>query len=216
MPSSNNAPNINNKELASQNIFAFDVKYSNHFNKCKDTNTQNDDVFFENLEILNFKGPRAFDIISNPYSDSVSSVKDDFFLNRDVLNLINSPTVNYCFNIRVVKHFLKDGSAVILFSFQLLRTIRIKKNALKNVRFKLIQEQPQRIHPSKLFVAIDENKSQCEDDKVINLSVNTSMISDISHSSKRENYPPKKDIILHSAPCKDKAKDESTKPSLLE
>jgi hypothetical protein len=61
-------------------------------NKSKELN---DEAFYENLEDLNFNRLKPFDVISNTHSDSLGSVRDDFFINKDVLNLINSPTVIY-------------------------------------------------------------------------------------------------------------------------
>jgi hypothetical protein len=66
------------------------------------------------------------------------------------------------------------------------------------------------MHPSKLFVTVDDNKS-INDEKVVNISLNGSVLSDISYNSK--NYPPK-DTIFLTSPIKGK-KEESNKPNIL-
>ncbi len=74
--------------MNTNNIFAFDLNYSTIFNVSKEGFAQNDDLFYEKFENLHVaKHKRS---ASHTNSDSISSVKDDFYINKDVLNMLNS------------------------------------------------------------------------------------------------------------------------------
>jgi hypothetical protein len=82
-----------NKDLNTDNIFVFDVKYSDMFMKNK---KQNDEMFFEKFEDLKIKnliknGLKAD--ISYSHDDCEVSAKEENFFNADFLKLINSPRV---------------------------------------------------------------------------------------------------------------------------
>jgi hypothetical protein len=64
------------------------MNYSTIFNESKEGNIQNDELFYEKFE--NLQVAKVKKSSSQTNSDSISSVKDDFYLNKDVLNMLNS------------------------------------------------------------------------------------------------------------------------------
>jgi hypothetical protein len=89
------------KEPVMNNIFAFHGKYTNLFEKGKE---QNDDSFYEKLATLNHKnnGKLHKGDISSVHNDSSMSMKEEHFINTDVLNMLNSSTsiANVCILIK--------------------------------------------------------------------------------------------------------------------
>ena len=83
------------KDLSVNNLFVFDVKYSNTFSKNK---RQNDELFyvkFEDLKLYSeFKNGQKSDISSNAANESGLSLKEDNFINTDVLKLLDASNVN--------------------------------------------------------------------------------------------------------------------------
>ncbi len=62
------------------------------FNKSKDLLVQNDESFYKKFENLYINKKKQ----DNSNNNSMSSVKEEYFLNKDVLNLLNSSNViNY-------------------------------------------------------------------------------------------------------------------------
>lgn len=76
------------RKVNTNNIFAFDINYSTIFNISKEGAVQNDELFYEKFENLHVAKHKRSSSQTN--SDSISSVKDDFYLNKDVLNMLNS------------------------------------------------------------------------------------------------------------------------------
>jgi hypothetical protein len=72
-----------------------DINYSNIFNVSKEGTTQNDEVFYEKFENLHIAKNKS---ITSLNSDSMSSSKADFYLNKDVLNMLNSSTISKPYN----------------------------------------------------------------------------------------------------------------------
>ncbi len=77
-----------------ENLFVFDVKYSNTFSKNK---AQNDDMFFEKFEDLKMgnliKRGLKSDLSSSHNDSDISATKEDNFINTDVLRMLNSSNV---------------------------------------------------------------------------------------------------------------------------
>ena len=83
--------------INSENIFAFDVKYTKMFEKKKE---ESDDDFFQTFENLKLeKETKKNSVIV----EENLSIKEDSSINKDIINLLNSPkqqTINVNFLIK--------------------------------------------------------------------------------------------------------------------
>ena len=77
------------RQVRSENIFAFDVKYTKIFEKRKE---ESDHDFFQTFENLKMEKDvnKPFKM-SNVKVDENLSIKEDSYINKDILKLLNSP-----------------------------------------------------------------------------------------------------------------------------
>jgi hypothetical protein len=92
-----NVGNDSPEKILSDHLFAYDFQYSKIFTKEKE---QNDDDFFKTFNNLNSKSknkddkncvqltPNPGEILEN------ASLKDESLINKDILNFLESPTLN--------------------------------------------------------------------------------------------------------------------------
>jgi hypothetical protein len=83
-------------QVNSENLFAYDVKYTKMFEKKKEESDADFFLTFENLrEKENLKCSNK---VTTAVENENLSIKDESSINKDILNLLNSPqqqTVNY-------------------------------------------------------------------------------------------------------------------------
>jgi hypothetical protein len=85
------------KNVNTNNIFAFDVKFSKIFDKSKDGIIANDEDFFnDSLE------KEVVKINENSSNENSNSVHEENFLNRDMLTALNLLNVGFN-NIRLIE-----------------------------------------------------------------------------------------------------------------
>jgi len=85
-----------NKDSSKDNIFVFDVKYSEIFGKRN--KKQNDDVFyekFEDLKIIGNMNKKGYfkNELSYSHDDSEVSLKEENFFNTEFIKMINSTSM---------------------------------------------------------------------------------------------------------------------------
>lgn len=84
-------------KILSDNLFAYDFQYSNIFTKEKE---QTDDDFYEtfnnlNSKIKNEEEKNSPQLANNPNElHENSSFKDESLINKDILNFLESPSLN--------------------------------------------------------------------------------------------------------------------------